>query len=40
MEPWEAASNHSPFFYANEDALIVGVRAMVGMAWDYLNDTR
>ena len=40
VEPWEAASNHSPFFYANEDALIVGVRAMVGMAWDYLNDTR
>ena len=40
VEPWEAASNHSPFFYANEDALIVGVRAMVGVAWDYLNDAR
>ena len=38
--PREAASNHSPFFYANEDALIVGVRAMVGVAWDYLNDSR
>jgi amidohydrolase len=30
-----APSNHSPFFDANEDALIVGVRAMVGMALDY-----
>jgi amidohydrolase len=32
----EAAANHSPYFFANEDALIVGVRAMAGVAWDYL----
>lgn len=31
----EAPSNHSPFFDANEDALIVGVRTMVGLALDY-----
>jgi amidohydrolase len=35
--PYEAASNHSPYFYANEDALIVGVRALAGLAWDYLS---
>jgi len=33
----EAAYNHSPLFYANEDALIVGVRAMAGLAWDFLS---
>ncbi len=33
--PGEAASNHSPLFYVNEDALIVGVRALVGFALDY-----
>jgi amidohydrolase len=31
----DAPSNHSPFFDANEDALIVGVRTMVGLALDY-----
>jgi amidohydrolase len=31
----EAAPNHSPLFNANEDALIVGVRALVGLALDY-----
>lgn len=31
----EVAANHSPFFDANEDALIVGVRTMVGLALDY-----
>ena len=30
-----APSNHSPLFDANEDALIVGVRTMVGLALDY-----
>lgn len=35
--PYEAASNHSPYFYANEDALIIGVRALAGLAWDYLS---
>ena len=31
----EAPSNHSPLFDANEDALIIGVRTMVGLALDY-----
>jgi len=31
----EAPSNHSPFFDANEAALITGVRALVGFALDY-----
>ena len=35
----EAASNHSPLFYVNEDALIVGVRALVGFALDYAGTT-
>lgn len=34
--PGEAAANHSPYFFANEDALIVGVRALAALAWDYL----
>ncbi len=33
----EAAVNHSPYFFANEDALITGVRAMAGLAWDFLH---
>jgi amidohydrolase len=36
--PWEAPMNHSPQFYVNEDALIVGVRALAGMAIDYLKN--
>ncbi|MGE4657418.1 MAG: amidohydrolase [Gammaproteobacteria bacterium] len=32
----DAASNHSPYFFANEDSLVVGVRAMAGLALDYL----
>jgi amidohydrolase len=32
-------SNHSPFFNAQEDALIVGVRALVGFALDYADAT-
>jgi amidohydrolase len=32
----EAAPNHSPLFFVNEAALKPGVRAMVGMALDYL----
>lgn len=31
----DAPANHSPMFDANEDALIVGVRTMVGLALDY-----
>jgi len=32
----EAASNHSPMFFVNEDALMVGVRALSRAAVDYL----
>ena len=31
----DSPSNHSPFFSPNEDALMVGVRALVGFAMDY-----
>jgi amidohydrolase len=31
----QAPANHSPFFDANEDALMVGVRAHVGFVLDY-----
>ena len=34
----EAAMNHSPRFRVNEDALEVGVRALVTLAVDFLND--
>lgn len=36
VSPLEAAPNHSPYFYVNDDALVVGVRAMAGVALDYL----
>ncbi|MEX0900976.1 MAG: amidohydrolase [Gammaproteobacteria bacterium] len=32
----EAAPNHSPEFHVNEDALVTGVRALTGLAIDYL----
>lgn len=32
----DAAANHSPFFFVNEDALPVGVKALAGLAYDYL----
>ena len=32
----DAASNHSPLFYVNEDALLTGVRTMSSLAYDYL----
>lgn len=32
----DAAPNHSPLFYVNEDALPVGVKALAGLAFDYL----
>jgi amidohydrolase len=28
-------SNHSPFFIAEDEAMITGVRALVGFALDY-----
>jgi amidohydrolase len=33
----DAAANHSPFFFVNEDALPVGVKALAGLAFDYLS---
>ena len=33
----KAIPNHSPFFYADEAALVDGVRAMVSLAADYLS---
>jgi amidohydrolase len=35
----QAPSNHSPLFFVNEDALIVGVRTMVGLALDFAEQT-
>ena len=35
----EAVPNHSPFFTADEDALLYGVRAMSHLAVDYLRTT-
>jgi metal-dependent amidase/aminoacylase/carboxypeptidase family protein len=32
----QAAPNHSPFFYVDESGLVLGVRAMASLAWDYL----
>ena len=32
----EAASNHSPLFYVNEDVLPLGVRALSTLVVDYL----
>ena len=32
----KAAPNHSPAFFVDEAALIVGVRALAGLAVDYL----
>jgi len=37
VEAGEAASNHSPQFYINEDTLKVGVRALAQLAVDYLS---
>jgi amidohydrolase len=35
-----APKNHSPYFFADEAALPVGVRAMVNLAVDYLRQAR
>ena len=32
-----AATNHSPHFYVNEDALVVGVKALAALALSYLS---
>ena len=34
--PENAIPNHSPFFFADENALPVGVKAMAGLAVDYM----
>ncbi len=31
-----ARPSPSPLFYANEDALVIGVRATLGVAWSVL----
>ncbi len=35
-DPSDAAPNHSPFFFADESALIVGVRALSNLVTDYM----
>ncbi len=37
-DPSKRHPNHSPLFYADEAALVVGVRAMASLAADYLSD--
>jgi amidohydrolase len=39
-DPAKAPANHSPYFFADEAALETGVRAMAGLAVDYLRGTR
>ncbi len=36
QDPAKAAKNHSPYFFADEAALPVGVKAMTNLALDYL----
>jgi amidohydrolase len=36
--PGESASNHSPYFYVNDDAMPVGVRALSNLALTWLHD--
>ena len=36
QDPATAAPNHSPYFFADEKALPVGVRAMTSLAVDFL----
>lgn len=37
VAPAEAAPNHSPLYYVNDDALAAGVRAMVTLTVDYMD---
>jgi len=39
-DPAQAPSNHSPLFYLDEGGLPVGLRAMLGVAVDYLQGTQ
>lgn len=34
--PEDMAPNHSPFFFVNDDAMVTGVRTMVGLSLGYL----
>jgi len=36
VKPDDAAPNHSPKFFVNEDALPTGVRAYVALVTDYM----
>ena len=36
-DPREVAMNHSPYFYVDESALIIGVRALVHLVIDYMD---
>ncbi len=36
QDPATAARNHSPYFFADEDALIVGVRTLANLTVDYM----
>ena len=40
QDPATAAKNHSPYFFADEGALPVGVRAMTQLTLDYLSGAR
>jgi amidohydrolase len=37
QDPAQAPANHSPYFFADEGALPVGVRALAHLAVDYLS---
>jgi amidohydrolase len=39
-DPAKVAANHSPRFFADEGALIIGIRALGYLAVDYLRQTR
>jgi amidohydrolase len=39
-DPAKAPSNHSPRFFADERALILGVRSLAHVACDYLESAR
>jgi amidohydrolase len=36
-DPAKVAENHSPYFFVDEGALPVGVRALANLAVDYLS---
>jgi amidohydrolase len=40
QDPAKAPSNHSPQFFIDESGLDVGLRAMLGVAVDYLQGTK